>query len=70
MINKRHKLKTIAGKSKIVNGLEIEEYYDSLDIVIEGKLINKYSLWTVKKLNPHHKTFLYALIKLSKITSR
>ena len=57
----RTKPKTIA---------EIEEYYDSIDIIVEGKLVNKYSLWTIKKLNPHHKTFLYTLIRLGKITER
>lgn len=50
--------------------IEIEEYYDSIDVIVEGKLVNKYSLWTIKKLNPHHKTFIYTLIKLGKITDR
>ena len=67
---KRHKLKTIAGKLPFWCCIEIEEYYESLDIIIDGKLINKNALWTLKKLNPHHKTFLYALIKLNRVGSR
>lgn len=50
--------------------VEIEEHYESVDVTLEGKLVNKYSLWTLKKLNPHHKTFLYALLKIGKISDR
>ena len=47
---KRNKLKTIAGKLifTLTIFIEIEEYYESIDITLEGKLVNKYSLWTLK----------------------
>ena len=42
---------------------EFEEFYSNDDILIDGNIVNKYSLWVIKNLNPHHKAFVYALMK-------
>jgi hypothetical protein len=49
---------------------EFEKYFGHEEILIDGYRINKYSLWTIKKLNPHHKTLLYTLIDLNKLPTR
>lgn len=42
---------------------EFEEFYSNDDILIDGNIVNKYSLWIIKNLNPHHKAYVYALMK-------
>ena len=42
---------------------EFEEFYSNDDILIDGNIVNKYSLWIIKNLNPNHKAFIYALMK-------
>lgn len=49
---------------------EFEKYFGHEEILIDGYKINKYSLWIIKKLNPHHKAMLYTLIDLLKIQKR
>jgi hypothetical protein len=49
---------------------EFEKYFGHEEILIDGYKINKYSLWIVKKLNPHHKAFIYSLIDSTKVSSR
>jgi hypothetical protein len=49
---------------------EFDKYFGHEEILIDGYKINKYSLWLIKKLNPHHKALMFALIELSKISSR
>ena len=49
---------------------EFEKYFGHEEILIDGYKINKYSLWIMKKLNPHHKALIYALIDILKINKR
>jgi hypothetical protein len=49
---------------------EFEKYFGHEEILIDGYKINKYSLWLIKKLNPHHKALMFTLIEISKISSR
>ncbi len=49
---------------------EFEEFYSNDDILIDGNIVNKYSLWVIKNLNPHHKAFVYALMKCGKVNTR
>lgn len=49
---------------------EFEKYFGHEEILIDGYKINKYSLWIVKKLNPHHKALMFTLIDLAKLQSR
>ena len=49
---------------------EFEKYFGHEEILIDGYRINKYSLWIIKKLNPHHKALIYTLIEIGKVTTR
>jgi hypothetical protein len=49
---------------------EFEEFYSNDDILIDGNIVNKYSLWIIKNLNPHHKAYVYALMKCGKVNNR
>lgn len=49
---------------------EFEEFYSNDDILIDGNIVNKYSLWIIKNLNPHHKAYVYALMKCGKVNTR
>ena len=49
---------------------EFEKYFGHEEILIDGYKINKYSLWIIKKLNPHHKALIYTLIEIGKVTKR
>jgi hypothetical protein len=49
---------------------EFEEFYSNDDILIDGNIVNKYSLWIIKNLNPHHKAYVYALMKCGKVCNR
>ena len=49
---------------------EFEKYFGHEEILIDGYKINKLSLWTIKKLNPHHKALLFTLVELSKLPTR
>jgi hypothetical protein len=49
---------------------EFEEFYSNDDILIDGNIVNKYSLWVIKNLNPHHKAYVYSLMKCGKVNTR
>jgi len=49
---------------------EFDNCFGHEEILIDGYKINKYALWLIKRLNPHHKALIFALVEISKLPVR